>query len=128
MQKRCKVLIADDNERARNGLRALLAMRQEIEIVGEAADGQQAVQMVREYQPDVVLMDAQMPQMDGLEATRQIKARWPEVRVVVVTMYVSRRAKAQAAGVDLFLRKGGPVEELLSAILGDRPAPDPMRQ
>ena len=128
MQKRYKVLIADDNERTRNGLRALLAMRQEIEIVGEAADGQQAVQMVREYQPDVVLMDAQMPQMDGLEATRQIKARWPEVRVVVVTMYVSRRAKAQAAGVDLFLRKGGPVEELLSAILGDRPAPDPIRQ
>jgi YesN/AraC family two-component response regulator len=50
------VLIADDNERARNGLRALLTMRQEIEIVGEAADGQEAVQMVREYQPDVVLM------------------------------------------------------------------------
>jgi len=55
--------------------------------------------------------------MDGLEATRQIKARWPEVRVVVVTMYVSRRAEAQAAGADGVLRKGGPVEELLSAIL-----------
>lgn len=128
MQKRYKVLIADDNERTRNGLRALLAMRQEIEIVGEAADGRQAVQKTKALQPDVVLMDAQMPQMDGLEATRRIKARWPEVRVVVVTMYVSRRAKAQAAGVDLFLRKGGPVEELLSAILGDRPAPDPMGQ
>jgi DNA-binding NarL/FixJ family response regulator len=117
MVERCKVLIADDSDRARNGLRALLAMRQEIEIVGEAADGRQAVQMVRERQPDVVLMDARMPHMDGLEATRQIKARWPEVRVVAVTMYVSRRAEAQAAGVDGFLRKGGPVEELLSAIL-----------
>ena len=122
MQKRCKVLIADDSDRARNGLRTLLAMRQEIEIIGEAADGRQVVQMVRECQPDVVLMDARMPRMDGLEATRQIKARWPEVRVVVVTMYASHRAKARAAGADLFLRKGGPVEELLSAILGDRSA------
>jgi DNA-binding NarL/FixJ family response regulator len=119
--RKCKVLIADDNERARNGLRALLATRQEIEVVGEAGDGRQAVEMVREHQPDVVLMDAQMPHMDGLEATRQIKARWPEVRVVVVTMYASRQAEARAAGVDGFLRKGGPVEELLSAILSDRP-------
>ena len=121
MQKRYKVLIADDNERARNGLRALLAMRQEIEIVGEAADGRQVVQMVREYLPDVVLMDARMPHMDGLEATRWIKARWPEVRVVVMTMQASRRAEAQAAGAGGFLRKGGPVEELLSAILATGP-------
>jgi DNA-binding NarL/FixJ family response regulator len=117
VQKRCKVLIADDNERARDGLRALLAMRQEIEVVGEAANGREAVQKAMELQPNVVLMDAQMPQMDGLEATRQIKARWPEVRVVVVTMYASHRAQAQAAGADGFLRKGDPVEELLSAIL-----------
>ena len=117
MQKRCKVLIADDNDRARHGLRALLAVRQEIEIVGEAADGRQAVQMVRAYQPDVVLMDAQMPQMDGLEAARQIKARWPEVRVVVVSMYVTRRTQALAAGADAFLSKGCRVEELLDAVL-----------
>jgi DNA-binding NarL/FixJ family response regulator len=69
-------------------------------------------------------MDAQMPQMDGLEATRQIKARWPEVRVVVVTMYASYRAEAQAAGADGFLQKGDPVEEFLSAILDDRSASD----
>jgi DNA-binding NarL/FixJ family response regulator len=124
VRKRCKVLIADDNERARNGLRALLAMRQEIEIVGEAADGREAVQKAKELQPNIVLMDAQMPQMDGLEATRQIKARWPQVRVVVVTMYASYRAEAQAAGADGFLQKGDPVEEFLSAILDDRSASD----
>ena len=117
MQERWKVLIADDNDRARNGLRALLAIRQEIDIVGEAADGRQAVQMVREYQPDVVLMDVRMPQMDGLEATRQIKARWPGVRVVVVSMYVTRRPQALAAGADGFLSKGCRVEELLDAVL-----------
>jgi DNA-binding NarL/FixJ family response regulator len=117
VRKRCKVLIADDNERARNGLRALLAMRQEIEIVGEAGDGRQAVEMAREYQPDVVLMDAQMPHMDGLEATRLIKDQRPEVRVVVLTMYASRRAEARAAGADGFLSKVCRVEELLEAIL-----------
>jgi DNA-binding NarL/FixJ family response regulator len=124
VRKRCTVLIADDNERTRNGLRALLAMRREIEIVGEAANGREAVQKTKELQPNVVLMDAQMPQMDGLEATRQIKARWSEVRVVVVTMYASHQAEAQAAGADGFLRKGDPVEEFLLAILGDRSASD----
>jgi DNA-binding NarL/FixJ family response regulator len=122
VQKRIKALIADDNERARKALRALLLTRRaagpEIEIAGEAADGREAVEKAEALQPDVVLMDAQMPRMDGLEATRQIKARWPEIRVVVVTMHASLRAKAQAAGADVFLLKGGPVEELLSAILG----------
>jgi DNA-binding NarL/FixJ family response regulator len=121
VEKRSKVLIADDNERARKALRALLATRKavgpEIEIVGEAADGRQVVQMVRAHSPDVVLMDAQMPQMDGLEATRQIKARWPEVRIVVVSIYASRRTQALAAGADRFLSKGCRVEELLEAIL-----------
>jgi DNA-binding NarL/FixJ family response regulator len=120
--KRIRVLIADDNERARKALRALLATRKAagpgIEIAGEAADGREAVEKAAALRPNVVLMDAQMPRMDGLEATRRIKARWPGVRVVVVTMHASLRAKAQAAGADGFLLKGGPVEELLSALLG----------
>ena len=120
MRERCKVLIADDNARARNGLRALLAVQQKIEIVGEAVDGRQAVQMVQEFQPDVVLMDVRMPRMDGLEATRQIKARWPQVRVVVVSMYTTHRTHALAAGADRFLSKGCPVEELLEAIWARR--------
>ncbi len=117
MSERCKVLIADDNDRARLGLRALLALRPEIEIVGEAAEGEEAVQRVRDGQPDVVLMDARMPQMDGLDATRQIKAHWPQVRIVMVSMYASHRAEALAAGADAFLVKGCPAGELLDAIL-----------
>jgi DNA-binding NarL/FixJ family response regulator len=117
MSEQCKVLIADDNDRARVGLRALLALRPEIEIVGEAADGEEAVQRVRDGRPDVVLMDARMPQMDGLEATRQIKGHWPQVRIVVVSMYASHRAEALAAGADAFLVKGCPAGELLDAIL-----------
>ena len=120
MQTRCKVLIADDSKRVRDGLWALLALRPEIATVGEAADGREAVQKAKALQPNVVLMDAQMPQMDGLEATRQIKARWPTIKVVVVTMYEAYRAEAQAAGADGFLCKGDPVGELLSAILGER--------
>ena len=117
MIEQCRVLIADDNVRARSGLRALLALRPVIEVVGEVADGGEAVQMVRDGQPDVVLMDVRMPQMDGLEATRQVKGRWPQVRVVVVSMYASHRAEALAAGADAFLVKGGPAGELLAAIL-----------
>ena len=117
MSKQCKVLIADDNVRARLGLQALLALRPEIEVVGEVANGWEAVQRVRDNQPDVVLMDTRMPQMDGLEATRQIKGRWPQVRVVVVSMYASHRAEALAAGADVFLVKGCPAGELLAAIM-----------
>jgi DNA-binding NarL/FixJ family response regulator len=117
MMGQCKVLIADDNMRARLGLRGLLTLYQEIEVIGEATDGLEAVEMVRAQQPDVVLMDVRMPQVDGLEATRQIKGRWPQVRVVAVSMYASHRAEVLAAGAEAFVVKGSPTEELLAAIL-----------
>jgi DNA-binding NarL/FixJ family response regulator len=112
-----RVIIVDDRPRSRHGLRALLDMWRRVEVVGEADDGQQAVQLVEQCQPDVVLMDARMPVMDGLEATRLIKDKWPEVKVVVLTMYAGYRAEALAAGADAFLVKGCPEEELLGAIL-----------
>ena len=74
--------------------------------------------MVGECRPDVVLIDARMPVMDGLEATRLIKDKWPEVKVIVLTMYPMYRAKALAVGADDFLVKGCPPEDLLEAILG----------
>ncbi len=119
MQQSIKVLIADDHPRSRHGLRALLTTTPLVKIVGEAADGQEAVRLVEEHQPDVVLMDAHMPVMDGLEASRQIKSRWPQVKIIMLTVYNARRAAAAAAGVDVFLAKGCPVEKLWSTLLSE---------
>ncbi len=117
MQKPIRVLIADDHPRSRRGLRALLATTSIVKVVGEAVDGQEAIRLVETYQPDVVLMDAYMPVMDGLEASRQIKDRWPQVKIIMLTMYNGRRTEATAAGVDVFLAKGCPVENLWSTLL-----------
>jgi DNA-binding NarL/FixJ family response regulator len=118
MTMQTRVLIADDRLRSRSGLRAVLALRPEIEIVGEAADGQEAVRLVAECRPDVVLMDARMPVMDGVDATRLIKERWPQIRVILLTMYPTYREDALDAGADAFLVKGCPPEQLLAAITG----------
>ena len=130
MKEHIRLLIADDAARSRDGLRALLdTLRlkrgadaqpeypREVEVVAEAADGREAVRMVEQFRPDVVLMDARMPVMDGLEATRLIKDKWPEVKLVVLTMYRAFRSEALAAGADAFLVKGCPPEHLLEAIL-----------
>jgi DNA-binding NarL/FixJ family response regulator len=87
-----------------------------VEVVGEAADGQESVDLAAERRPDVVLMDVQMPVMNGLEATRCIKRQWPEIRVVVLTMHPKYRAEALAVGADAFLLKGCPSEMLRAAI------------
>lgn len=88
----------------------------EIEVVGEAANGQDAVRLVAESRPDVVLMDLEMPVLDGVAATRLIKQQWPAVIVIVLTMYPAQQAAALTAGADAFLLKGGTPERLLTAL------------
>ena len=111
-----QILIVDDQPRARQSLKALLAVWPQVEEVREAANGQEAVHLVEEAQPDVVLMDARMPEMDGVEATRHIKARWPQVKVIVLSMYADYMADALAAGADAFVSKGEPPERLLTIL------------
>jgi len=100
-----RVLIADDHLSTRRGLRSVLSLYPDIEVVGEATDGREAVRVAAEIQPDLVLMDGKMPVMDGLEATRLIKSQWPEIRVIVLTMCAEYQAKALAAGADVSLLK-----------------------
>ncbi len=121
MKRQVRVLIADDQGPTRQGLRALLTLFPQVEVVGEAEDGREAVHMVAACQPDVVVMDIQMPVMDGLEATRRIREQWPEVRVIALTMYPKYRVQAVAAGVGAFLLKGSPIEVLQDTILAQRP-------
>ena len=116
MTQPIRVLIADDSTRAREGLRVLFATWPEIMVVGEATDGQEAVRLVAESRPDVVLMDVQMPVLDGVQATRQIKQQWPTVTVIVLTMYAGEQSIALAAGASAFIIKGSAPERLLSAM------------
>jgi DNA-binding NarL/FixJ family response regulator len=108
-----EVLIVDDQPRARQSLRALLATWSPVQGVREAANGREALCMVETAQPDLVIMDVRMPEMDGLTATRLIKARWPQVRVVVLSMYGEYLGEALEAGADAFVTKGEPPKQLL---------------
>ena len=117
MDQVVRVLIADDRRATREGLRALLSLYPQIEVVGAAGNGQEVLCSISECRPQLVLMDMQMPIMDGLEATRRIKDQWPEVKVVALTIHPQYRTKAIAAGVDAFLFKGDSPQALQDAIL-----------
>ncbi|HJQ03678.1 MAG TPA: response regulator transcription factor [Jatrophihabitans sp.] len=102
-----KVVVADDQTIVREGLVTLLSTMPGIEVIGSAGDGEQAVALVRQAPPDVVLMDLRMPSMDGIEATRRIRAELPEVQVVVLTTYADDESIVQAlrAGAIGYLTK-----------------------
>jgi DNA-binding NarL/FixJ family response regulator len=102
-----RVLLVDDDVRFRETLRHLLAQRGEAEILGEAADGEEALRLAETLRPDVVLVDLAMPRMNGLEVTRQLKARQPEVLIVIITVHDDEayRRTALAAGAEAFLVK-----------------------
>ena len=115
---RIRVLVADDHQIVRDGLQALLGALEGIEVVGLAADGLDAVHQVEEAAPDVVVMDIQMPRLDGLEATRRITARHPGVKVVMLTMNEDDETvlSAMRAGASGYLLKGSGAEEVHNAI------------
>lgn len=118
MNDSIRVLIADDHIIVRSGLRLLLEAEPDIEVVGEALEGGEALNLVEKHLPDVVLMDIAMPGMNGLEATRQIKTRWPQVNVLVLTMhrsdeYFFEMLKAGASG---YILKGAETSDLIHAV------------
>jgi DNA-binding NarL/FixJ family response regulator len=113
-----KILIADDQSLIRKGLTALLATDEEFRLVGEAANGQEAIELTAQLQPDVVLMDIQMPIVDGVAGTREICQQFPTVRILVLTTFADQEYVSQAlqAGACGYLLKNTPYEELNQAI------------
>ncbi len=116
--KTVRVLIADDMRQVRQDLRALLELIAEIEVVGAAANGQQAVELAEQLCPDVIVMDLAMPGMDGFAATREIKKRALARRVVILSVHGDAETieRARDVGADAIVLKGAPFEILCNAI------------
>ena len=118
MSEDIRVLIAEDDTIVRAGVRLLLEAEPDIEVVGEAVDGNQAIERVGELHPNVVLMDIAMPGLNGLEATREIKAHFPEVRVLALTMHRSEEYfyEMLRAGALGYVLKGADTSDLIDAV------------
>ena len=118
LEKKVRVILVDDHMVMRQGLAGLLRAESDIEIIGEASDGQSAIDLIRELRPDVVLMDISMPGMDGIEATRIIHNELPEVRIIGLSMFQEgeRQAAMREAGAVDYLTKTGPSQALIDAI------------
>jgi DNA-binding NarL/FixJ family response regulator len=118
MSDQIRILVADDHTLFRDGLRALFASIPDAEVVGEAATGEQAINQAEELQPDVVLMDIQMPDINGIEAARQIVRTSPHIGVIVVTMFEDDDSvfAAMRAGARGYVLKGASQTEMLRVI------------
>ena len=112
------VLLVDDQTIVRQGLRSLLSLESDIVVVGEAADGRQAVELAQRLSPDIVLLDVRMPHMDGLQALRRIKAIAPQVSVIMVTLYDDPNylLEAVSAGAAGYILKDATRQELIRAV------------
>jgi DNA-binding NarL/FixJ family response regulator len=113
-----RILLADDHRILREGLRSLLAQQPDITVVGEASDGNEAVELARQLRPDLVIMDVVMPGIDGVVATRQIRVECPETRVIALSMHADRRFVSEMvrAGALGYLVKDSAFEELNQAV------------
>jgi DNA-binding NarL/FixJ family response regulator len=130
LPKVARILIADDHALVREGLRTMLSGEDGIEVIAEAKDGQQALDICRELDPDLVLMDVRMPVMDGLQATKKIKAQMPKTSVMMVTIhensdYLFEAVKAGAAG---YVLKDASGERLLGAVRRTLEGESPLNQ
>jgi NarL family two-component system response regulator LiaR len=113
-----RVLLADDHEMVRIGVSAFLASQPDIKVVGEADSGKRAVELALELRPDIILMDLVMPEMDGIEATKQIIAQWPEAKIIVVTSFLDDEKvyPALEAGATSYMLKTSKANEIANAI------------
>ena len=113
-----KILLADDHKIVRDGLRALLEREQDLDVLAEAADGQEAVEMARELQPDIVIMDVGMPQLNGIDATKELVEAMPGMKVLALSMHSNKwfTARMFAAGAVGYVQKDCAFGELVHAI------------
>jgi NarL family two-component system response regulator LiaR len=118
VERRIRLMIVDDHAVVREGLRAFLGLQEDVEVVGEAADGSAAIEQAELLRPDVILMDLVMPRMDGVSAMRSLRARLPECRVIVLTSFLEdeRLLPAIEAGAAGYLLKDAEPSELARAI------------
>jgi DNA-binding NarL/FixJ family response regulator len=116
--RRTRILLADDMAVVRQGVRAMLGAVEDLEIIGEAADGEEAVRLARELTPDAVLMDQDMPRCDGIEATRLLKQEMPEVEIIVMTDRLDdvKALQATEAGATGYILKDIPAANLAAAV------------
>lgn len=113
-----KILIADDHKIVREGLCAMFAKQADMEVVGEAEDGVAAIRIARELRPDVVILDVNMPNMDGIDAARRLLKELPETKIIALSMYAKRAfvTKMLEAGALGYVLKGGAFSELTEAV------------
>jgi DNA-binding NarL/FixJ family response regulator len=111
-----KLMIVEDNPRARCALKAFMSQQTGINVTAEASNGEEAIKTIKGQTPDIVLMDMRMPVMDGLEATKIIKKQWPQIKIVILTMYPDCQTDVLSAGADAFLLKGCSMDELTGSI------------
>ena len=118
MKSRIRLIVVDDHPVVRDGLRGMVASQPDLEVVGEAANGEEAVGLAEQLHPDVVLMDLRMPVLDGVAATERIRERLPEIRVLVLTTYDADAdiLRAVEAGATGYILKDAPREDLFRAI------------